>query len=129
MTINFSVSFLYWNRLSPKDAKHALMLGRGALSQPDLALAIHANLALQPYQVMVWSEVLELVEEYFLNSDSTMPAHTGNRTKQWLAYLLRQYSGARPFFHQLKRSRDRQEIAKLFTLARRNAEAQLKWAS
>ncbi|MFT5258328.1 MAG: tRNA-dihydrouridine synthase C [Saprospiraceae bacterium] len=122
---------------SPQDANEAarqsgcqsLMLGRGALTTPDLALQIKALLAGTDYAPLEWLSVLAHVEQYFLNSDSIVPEFTGNRTKQWLAYLMRHYPNARPFFQNMKRSHDRSEIAALFTDARRQAESKLRWAS
>ncbi len=110
----------------------ALMLGRGALSCPDLALQIEHGITGTAYRAIQWPDVLQLCEAYFLSCDSLDPAHTGNRTKQWLSYLMREYSEARPFFHTIKRLRARQDIAQLFIQARRLAESdteQLKWAS
>ncbi len=91
------------------------MLGRGLLSCPDLALQIKAKAQGHEYTPMNWSSICLLLKEFF---DSTTPLypphHTGNRLKQWLHYLQRQYPQARQFFEGVKRLRDKEAIDQLF---------------
>ena len=55
---------------------------------------------------MEWQEVLYLLEE-LLATGSELPTKTaGNRTKQWLSYLIRGYPGARELFSEIKRFRE-----------------------
>lgn len=84
-----------------------LMLGRGALAAPDLALRIRAAAAGQtPVAALSWLDVSHHVEAQFLRSDSQSPRHVGNRTKQWLAYLKRSYPEANELFGRLRTLRD-----------------------
>ncbi len=87
-----------------------IMLGRGALSCPDLALQIKAadrgdHLSPQP-----WKVIAEAVALQFERSDRSIPRYVGNRTKQWLAYLKRQYSGAQSLFEMIKPLHDEYAI-------------------
>lgn len=112
-----------WQARSRSGCRH-LMLGRGALAAPDLALRIRAAGALPadilsvdastrdagglPDEVapMLWQDVAREVEAQFLRSDSQSPRHVGNRTKQWLAYLKRNYPEASDLFARLRTLHD-----------------------
>ncbi len=77
-----------------------LMIGRGALSAPDLARRItHGTGTLE---MMPWESVLNNLEEHFWRIDCQSPRHIGNRTKQWLAYLKRNYPQAEALFKRLR---------------------------
>ncbi|MFK8077240.1 MAG: tRNA-dihydrouridine synthase [Granulosicoccus sp.] len=91
-----------------------VMLGRGALAAPDLALRIHAasrGVAIEPLD---WVHVSYLVEAQFLRSDSQSPRHVGNRTKQWLAYLKRSYDHAQELFSRIRTLHEVSEIQRAF---------------
>ena len=91
-----------------------IMIGRGGLACPDLALQIRANQGHDAlYQPMDWVNVVQLVDQFFHLSDSKVPKYVGNRTKQWLAYLKRQYIEAEWLFETIKRCRDFAEISNL----------------
>jgi len=106
-----------------------LMLGRGSLAQPDLAPMLQAQYTGIPYSPLGWIEVVELVETMFLDCDSTTPRYVGNRTKQWLAYLKRHYTGAEILFQQIKRLNSRNEIRDAFTRHRFFIENRFRLAS
>lgn len=102
-----------------------LMLGRGALAAPDLARRIQQ--ASDPGGVVegtvssknaepmfVWLEVLDLVEAQFHGSDCHSPRHVGNRTKQWLIYLIRNYPEAQDLFDQVRKLRDTEKFTAAF---------------
>ena len=97
-----------------------LMLGRGALARPDLARQIKSAMSGQSVCPMTWSEVLELVELQFARSDMRTPRYIGNRTKQWLAYLKRNYQGAVNLFERIKRLHDIADISDAFKQHRIN---------
>ncbi len=98
------------NNATQQSASRSVMLGRGALSCPDLALQIKASNQSIRYEPMTWASVLKLVQHLFDNSSHIKPKYVGNRTKQWLSYLMRQYPQANPLFHRIKRSIDSKEI-------------------
>lgn len=79
-----------------------IMLGRGALAAPDLALRIAAASSGRELEPIEWLSVSHLLEDQFLRSDCLSPRHVGNRTKQWLAYLKRSYTEAHELFTRLR---------------------------
>ena len=94
-----------------------VMLGRGALSAPDLAMRIHRDDVAAP--PMPWEQLVGEVLEQFLCSDQQSLRHVGNRTKQWLAYLKRTYPQARLLFQRIRTLHDAVSIEKAFELHRR----------
>jgi len=112
---------------TPTDANNALldsrcahlMFGRSALSCPDLALRVRAVREGRPDCPMQWSAVLDLVELQFSRSDKETPRYIGNRTKQWLAYLKRNYAGAQLLFDRIKRLHDTRDFIAAFDTHRR----------
>ncbi|WP_395344256.1 tRNA dihydrouridine(16) synthase DusC [Ningiella sp. W23] len=83
-----------------------LMLGRGALSLPNLAACIKFGDAPMP-----WSEVTQLLIDYsgyeiFGDKGRYYP----NRIKQWLGYLQREYQEARSLFQEIRTLRKSDEI-------------------
>lgn len=88
-----------------------IMLGRSALTRPDLALSIKADIDGLPHQLMTWPEVLEMMLIYLKASTKNQhPKFIANRTKQWLVFLKRQYNGAAELFHSVKRLQTEDEI-------------------
>lgn len=81
-----------------------VMLGRGLLACPDLARQIKSHLNGTAYTPMGWLEVCTLLRDY---SELCRPNYpdkfAGNRIKQWLVYLRRQYPEAKAFFEAVKR--------------------------
>ncbi|MGQ7843466.1 tRNA dihydrouridine synthase [Granulosicoccus sp. 3-233] len=127
-----------------------LMLGRGALSAPDLAQRIRAAEQQTPFSAwdresgdhqfvrpssdekapsraplsaalpMPWIEISHHVEAQFRRSDSQSPRHVGNRTKQWLAYLKRTYPEANDLFARIRQQREIGPIVHAFAEHRRD---------
>ncbi|MEE9322622.1 MAG: tRNA-dihydrouridine synthase [Granulosicoccus sp.] len=102
-----------------------LMLGRGALAAPDLARRIQQAAdsiagAESPVATgsverrFAWLEILDLVEAQFHGSDCHSMRHVGNRTKQWLAYLKRNYPEAKELFGRVRTLHDVAGIAAAF---------------
>lgn len=96
---------------SESACKH-LMLGRGALAAPDLALRVLRSDSNSSQ--MLWSELLACVEQQFHQVDCNSPRHTGNRTKQWLAYLRRNYPQASLLFKRIRTLHDSAAIGAAF---------------
>ncbi len=96
------------------------MLGRGLLARPDLALAIRAHTEGRSHSALDWLQILSILQGYFAQSASAYPGkYCGNRLKQWLMYLQRQYPQAQTFFESIKRARDPQEIHAAFAQSQR----------
>ncbi len=94
-----------------------IMLGRGALSAPDLAQRIHEdNTRRQP---IAWSKLIDEVLDQFLCSDRQSPRHIGNRTKQWLAYLKRTYPEAAQLFQRIRTLHNAADIEAAFMTHKR----------
>ena len=104
------------NARQTSTCKH-VMLGRGALSAPDLALRIAKNT--QDSAPMPWVKLLDDVLDQFLTSDCNSPRHVGNRTKQWLAYLKRNYPEANALFQRIRTMHNTSDIANAFEVHRR----------
>ena len=92
-----------------------VMLGRGLIARPDLARQIKAALKKEECQVMTWAEICKMLYEYY--SFTTPLYHErncGNRVKQWLMYLSRNYPEAVIFFENIKRKSLPDEIEQAF---------------
>jgi tRNA-dihydrouridine synthase C len=86
-----------------------IMLGRGALAQPNLALRIRDGVPLLP-----WPDVLAMLmrySEYEIAGDKGL--YYSNRIKQWFSYLRLQYPEAELLFQQLRLLRKSADIVML----------------
>jgi tRNA-dihydrouridine synthase C len=86
-----------------------LMVGRGALSMPNLARSIKTG-----EEPMAWSEVTEWLVAYsgyeiFGDKGRYYP----NRIKQWFGYLRNQYPEAQGVFDQIRRLRESDQIVEV----------------
>jgi tRNA-dihydrouridine synthase C len=83
-----------------------LMLGRGAVSDPGLALAIKADMtgaAADPAPaVITWHAMLPLVAEFWQLVCTRLDARSrAGRLKQWLNFLRRRFPEAETAYQQL----------------------------
>lgn len=98
------------------------MLGRGLLARPDLALAIKNAEHGLPVDAMPWLEVAEKLHRFHTDTLAVYPQkYCGNRLKQWLMYLQRQYPEAQALFNSIKKSRCAETIEAAFAALRRQA--------
>ncbi len=118
--INGEIWSVQDSRLARKDSGCVdLMLGRGALSVPDLALhlkAVHdrgtgADDSVSTYQPLAWNAVVDMLRQLLESASDFPPKYAGNRTKQWLSYLKRGYPEATDVFDRIKRLRTVDDIA------------------
>ncbi len=122
---------------SPADASRCrqvsgctdLMLGRGILCRPDLAVLIKANAQGKEIEPLAWPQVqcllLLLFEQIVDNYDDK---YVGNPIKQWLAYQRSYFPQAALLFERIKRLRLPSEIHQVLldqppSLAERNKVA------
>lgn len=92
-----------------------VMLGRGLLACPDLALQIKAAVAGRDCLPMPWQSVCHLLFNYYERTKDLYPQkYLGNRVKQWLVYLRRQYLEAGVLFEAIKRQRGADAIEAVF---------------
>lgn len=83
-----------------------LMLGRGALAQPNLANCIKYQQTSMP-----WENMLQLLIDYSgLETSGDKGQYYPNRLKQWFSYLKLQYPQAELLFAQLRILRDSKSI-------------------
>lgn len=88
-----------------------VMLGRGLLSRPDLALAIRAEHQGAGYASLNWQDISDLLLRFQRETTLAYPQQfCGNRLKQWLMYLQRQYPQAAQLFEAIKKTRDPQVL-------------------
>jgi tRNA-dihydrouridine synthase C len=98
----------------------SFMLGRGLLACPDLARQIKAFYKTPTvFKAMTWPELCIHLQQFFETTVISYPAkYTGNRLKQWLHYLSRQYPQAEILFENIKRLRDADLISKAIEQSR-----------
>jgi tRNA-dihydrouridine synthase C len=83
-----------------------LMIGRGMVADPGLALAIaqhDAAAAGSPAQAVTWGQIVGLMRLFWQGiALRVAPRHRAGRLKQWLNYLRRVYPEAQEAFDQLR---------------------------
>jgi len=85
---------------------HMLMLGRGMVSDPGLALAIAS-----PGRVVSWPELLPLMQVFWqLVGTHVVPRHRAGRLKQWLNYLRHRHPEAQAAYTALRTVNDPREM-------------------
>lgn len=90
-----------------------LMLGRGAVTRPDLVNIIRHNSAAQR---LPWSQLL-LLQQEFLQADSKTEQGLVGRYKQWLGMLTQGYAEAEQLWAVAKKVRHAEEIITLLKSA------------
>ena len=91
-----------------------MMLGRGALSRPDLALSIKDA----AYQTKTWLEIKHQYAEYLsLIENTAKPCQVAGRLKQWLSFLSKAYLEAECLLQKIKTLKNPSEIAEHLTLS------------
>ncbi len=99
-----------WNasdaaRCRAESGCHALMLGRGMVVNPGLALSI----ARPGRAALAWSELLPLLQHFWNLIDGhadIAPRHRAGRLKQWLNYLRRRYPEAEAVYAEVRTVND-----------------------
>ena len=92
-----------------------LMIGRGMVADPGLALAIAQHDALAHSgaisSAVAWSQILHLMRLFWQGiALRVAPRHRAGRLKQWLNYLRRVYPEAQEAFDQLRLLHDPAKI-------------------
>ena len=87
-----------------------LMLGRGLISRPDLALQVRQHLCGEPVIAMRWSELVPWIENYYLQLDELAPRYADGRLKQWLRLLQRNYPEAKALLLEIRRETASHEL-------------------
>ncbi|MGK0444978.1 MAG: tRNA-dihydrouridine synthase C [Bermanella sp.] len=91
-----------------------IMLGRGAVATPDLALQIKQRQLGEEYEADTWKEQLTDLQWML---DTTVQSgnikFAADRMKQWLAFFKMQHTGAVDFFESIKRIKDHEQLGAL----------------
>lgn len=91
-----------------------LMIGRGALSHPDLARKIKAQVNKESYSELTWENILHhIIHSSMHQTASKDTKYFASRTKQWLGYLKRQYPQAGLLFDEIRRLKAKDEVAEV----------------
>jgi tRNA-dihydrouridine synthase C len=99
-----------WNaddaeRCREQSGCHALMLGRGMVVDPGLALSI----ARPGSAALAWADLLPLLQHFWNLVDghaNIAPRHRAGRLKQWLNYLRRRYPQAQEIYMDVRTIND-----------------------
>ena len=84
-----------------------LMLGRGMMTDPGLALAIKAGSAGEPQALVHWATLLPLMGEFWwLVRGRLEPRQQAGRLKQWLNFLRRRFVQAELAYQTLRAIND-----------------------
>lgn len=85
----------------------ALMLGRGMVTDPGLALAIRAD---EPTP-LAWTQLLPLIQDFWILVCNTQePRQRAGRLKQWLNFLRRTYPEAESAYMTIRTANDQARI-------------------
>lgn len=87
-----------------------VMIGRGLIARPDLALAIKKDLAGEPYQSNSWDQFLLTLQVYM---DGIDPKYLHGRVKQWLKFLMKTYPEAEQAFLKIRKVSEGAEVRAL----------------
>lgn len=90
----------------------ALMLGRGMVADPGLALAVRGSIAPD------WATVLPLLAHFWQRiAGHVVPRHRAGRLKQWLNLLRRRFPEAQALFETVRTVNDPAQVTALLTAA------------
>ncbi len=94
---------------------NAIMLGRGIVADPGLALAIRANSGtVNSERGISWDELRPLIEVFWEIIDRhNLPQHRAGRLKQWLNLLRRRYPEAATAYSTIRQVNEPKEVERL----------------
>ena len=96
-----------WRRCRAESGMANLMLGRGLIARPDLALQIRAAATGAPHTPLGWPDLVLMLRDYWAAIRAEVPErHAPGRLKQWIFALTRHWPEARAFFISVRRERD-----------------------
>lgn len=96
-----------WRRCRAVSGVEDLMLGRGLVARPDLALQIRAAHRGDAIEPMRWAQLVPLVQDFWAQARIKLPDHQSpGRLKQWLTWLRRNYVEAEALFMAVRTETD-----------------------
>jgi tRNA-dihydrouridine synthase C len=88
-----------------------LMIGRGAVADPGLGLAIQYSHKADAHAGLAWAELLPHIADFWHLVCTRLDARSrAGRLKQWLNFLRRRYPQAETAYQQLKTINDPAQI-------------------
>jgi len=103
-----------YNRCREVTGCEDVMIGRGMLANPALALSIKKYLLKEGDVDFDWLDTLELINTYYLNVQQQLEApFVPGRVKQWLNMMRQHNPKAQVLFDNLKQLRELDEITSL----------------
>ncbi|HVT36191.1 MAG TPA: tRNA-dihydrouridine synthase [Nevskiaceae bacterium] len=106
-----------WRRCRAVSGVDDIMLGRGLVSQPDLARQIVDAREGRDVAPMSWAELLPVLQDFWLQVRAKLtPLQAPGRVKQWLALLTRNYAEATQLFSVVRTEHDCARIGALLGL-------------
>lgn len=110
----------YW-RCRSVSGQASVMLGRGLVSRPDLALQIAAAVRGEETAAQSWAEILPRLQRFWVMAQRKLaPRYAPGRLKQWLGMLTRSYPEAAALFAEVRRESDCALIDRLLGMAGNN---------
>lgn len=111
LNINIIANGEIWNNQHAKRCQEQsgcddLMLGRGAVTTPDLTLCIREN---SDTALISWQELVDL-QIRFLNNHCKKELNMVGRYKQWLGMMTKAYPQAKEVWNEVKRIKSLDEI-------------------
>lgn len=98
-------------RISEVSGCESVMIGRGLVVQPDLALRISRQRLGTALEPMSWQALLPWIADFFIQTRARMiDRHSPGRIKQWLSLMTRQYPEAAELFARIRREVDAELI-------------------
>lgn len=88
-----------------------IMIGRGLISNPNLAKQCKLLMDGEQFKPLIWPEIVSLLTEFFnLTLEKMGEKHATGRIKQWLRYLSREFPEAEAFFLTIRQDKTPQLI-------------------
>ncbi|MGQ0621974.1 MAG: tRNA dihydrouridine synthase [Panacagrimonas sp.] len=92
-----------WRRCRQLSGVEPIMLGRGLIARPDLALQIAAARRGETLAPLEWEQIFPMVQRFWRRVRERVPARFApGRLKQWLCWLARNYAGAAQLFADVR---------------------------
>jgi tRNA-dihydrouridine synthase C len=111
LKINVIANGEIWNNADAKacleqSTCHDLMIGRGAVTTPDLTLCIRQN---KDQAILSWSDLVELQQRFLSGQYKTEIGMIG-RYKQWLGMMTKAYPEAQELWGKVKKEKQLNQI-------------------
>jgi tRNA-dihydrouridine synthase C len=107
-------------RCKERSACSSIMLGRGAMVTPDLALQIKNSLAGKSTSLLSWFEMCQILDKLYhlmINNSALNERYIAPRLKLWVKWLMPNFSQAEAIFPELKRIKNPHQAIEFIRLS------------